>query len=335
VERDAERDERLRRLEHTPTPALNTVVTHQAVKAKDPKPYDGVDNRLAKEFLTSCRIVFLAHPDQFQSDMAKILYAGSFLTGTARTWFEPIVEDDGWEPNILREDWTLFTEKFSQIFSDPAEQDTAEQQLFDLRMRDDQHISEYMTKFSRLVSKLGWSEDSVLKAQFRRGLAPRLKDKMASKGKQPDNYEEMVEVSLSLDTAYWRREEERKRERSSGSARRTEERHSGNRNDQERGRYTESSRTTFRPRETTFRKTVVTNRFPSTASRGSSSGPTGLSNVLTRDGALKSSERQRRMDAGLCLYCSSPDHKIDACPRKPASTFQRSGAARGAHSGKA
>jgi hypothetical protein len=340
VERDAIRDERLRQWEATPAPAA--LVTHQAVKAKDPRPYDGLDNRFAREFLTSCRIVFLAHPDQFAGDTAKVLYAGSFLTGTARTWFEPIVEDSDEESRNLRNNWNYFQEQFENLFSDPAEKDTAEQQLLELEMKNDHRISEYMTKFRRLVAKIGWSQDSVLKAHFRRGLAPRIKDKMASKGRQPETYQEMVTTALTLDTAYWRREEERRHERGGRDGRSDRK---VNFSERDRKRDDDPNPKPFV--RTTFQKTISESRnfgqrrqdhrgSRRGSYRGGSSGSfssrsdnysqrsTPLANSLKSDGTLKEDERQRRLAEGLCLYCEAKGHKLADCPKKPGSSSNRS-----------
>jgi hypothetical protein len=331
LERDAERDERLQM--YAATPAVNPVITQQTVKAKDPRPYDGSDNRYAREFLTSCRIVFLAHPDQFQSDKAKVLYAGSFLAGTARTWFEPIVEEEDWDLEGLQNNWYKFQEK--------------EQQVFDLRMKDDHRISEYLTNFRRLVAKLDWSEDGVLKAQFRRGLAPRIKDKLANKERQPSTYDDLVSASLSLDTAYWRREEERKRERGGNTktfTTYTEERSHFVR-DNRSPSYppkpflrTATKKVNFVPRpqgnfssQTSFRPAYQSNpRPPYPSSRQSP----GVGNLLGRDGNLKGTERQRRIDEGLCLYCGDAGHKVPECPKKPAASgFRASGFRAGPSSG--
>ncbi|KAH8108304.1 hypothetical protein DFH11DRAFT_1460571, partial [Phellopilus nigrolimitatus] len=39
-----------------------------------------------------------------------------------------------------------------------------------------------------------------------------------------------------------------------------------------------------------------------------------LAKFLNSDGTLKEEEKERRRAAGRCLYCNSPDHKLETCP---------------------
>ena len=59
------------------------------VKTKDPKPYDGNDPAKLRAFLSQCKLVFRARPDDFEDDEVKITYAVSWLKGTAQRWYEP------------------------------------------------------------------------------------------------------------------------------------------------------------------------------------------------------------------------------------------------------
>ncbi|KAJ4470228.1 hypothetical protein J3R30DRAFT_3238672, partial [Lentinula aciculospora] len=61
-------------------------------KVKEPDVFDGSDPRKLKTFLVSLSLVFLDRPNYF-TDQRKIAYALSYLSGSAREWFEPDILD--------------------------------------------------------------------------------------------------------------------------------------------------------------------------------------------------------------------------------------------------
>ena len=57
---------------------------HTWVKTKDPETYDRSDPAKLHALLSQCRLIFRAHPDDFEHDEVKITYAVSWLKGTER-----------------------------------------------------------------------------------------------------------------------------------------------------------------------------------------------------------------------------------------------------------
>jgi len=59
------------------------------IKTRDPDTYDGNDPTKLCAFISQCKLVFRAHPEDFDNDEVKITYAVSWLKGTAQRWYEP------------------------------------------------------------------------------------------------------------------------------------------------------------------------------------------------------------------------------------------------------
>ncbi|KAJ3738097.1 hypothetical protein EV360DRAFT_90835, partial [Lentinula raphanica] len=156
-------------------------------KVKDPEPFDGSNPRKLKSFLVSLSLVFIDRPNYF-TDQWKINYALSYLTGAAREWFEPDILD----PNV--EALPAWTTSYAALVG-------AAGKLW--------FVGAYNIKFNTLAAASGW-DVNALRWAYQKGLAPRLKDKIACMP-EPQTLSEYRREVLQLDNHYWRREEERKR----------------------------------------------------------------------------------------------------------------------------
>ena len=58
-------------------------------KVREPDQFDGSDPRKLRLFLFQCQLNFHDHPAAFATDLAKVNYTVSFLSGTALDYFEP------------------------------------------------------------------------------------------------------------------------------------------------------------------------------------------------------------------------------------------------------
>ena len=68
------------------TPAPNT--NSRGTKARIPDTFSGTEPDKLNNFLFQCRLYFHANPVQFDTDIAKINFAMTYLTGVAQDWFE-------------------------------------------------------------------------------------------------------------------------------------------------------------------------------------------------------------------------------------------------------
>ena len=68
------------------TPAPNT--NSRGTKARIPNTFSGIELDKLNNFLFQCRLYFHANLAQFDTDIAKINFTMTYLTGVAQDWFE-------------------------------------------------------------------------------------------------------------------------------------------------------------------------------------------------------------------------------------------------------
>ena len=287
-------------------------------EARVPDKYDGTKADKLRPFLSGLNIVFLNHEKRFATDRAKVVFAGSFLSGVAADWFEPIINETSKEALML-DNYELFKDRITKVFGDPNAEATAEHNLRLLVMKDSEAIANYITRFRTESARLKW-DDSALKYHFRTGLADRILDDLARMTDQPDSLSELMEMSLAIDNRHWERNREK-------SFRRSAQRETsrpvlgsslgiGSSSPQNRNSYRRSTPRALAPRPTSsFPERTYDTRFK----RGDSRQPPAKSNNLDKvlvGGKLTSDEKQRRLEKGLCNYCGGP-HKLENCPAKP------------------
>jgi hypothetical protein len=172
-----------------------------------PDRFNGSDRSKLKPFLLQCRMVFLGHPSRFRSESSKVIYAASYLEGTAAAWFAPFVEGD---PHIpVLSDFTLFEEELRSLFGDPDEAATNERKLRNLRMKDHQTVAGYITLFRQYSAHVPWGNSALL-SQFRQGLPDRILDLIAQRENPVTTLHQMMDVCLRMDNRYHERQAEKK-----------------------------------------------------------------------------------------------------------------------------
>jgi hypothetical protein len=280
--------------------------------ARSPDKFDGSDRNKLRQFLAQCRVVFLNHERRFASERARILYAASYLTGVAADWFEPFTLDLN---NPVINSWATFESRLQSLFGDPDEVATAEYKLEVLRMREGDHVSNYITKFRTYAAVLDW-EDSALRFAFRRGLPGRILDLIALRETKPRSLLELMDVALNVDQRHWERDREKKLYSSRSGASTSVSTTST---------FTRSKSVTPSNRSHT---PGATSNQPSGGSSSRHNTPRPSSNpldkVLDQSGKVRADEKKRRFDLGLCLYCGDRGHKLQDCPKRPSDAQGRS-----------
>ena len=95
------------------------------------------------------------------------------------------------------------------LFGDLNEVRKAEQELDNLRMRESGQGSLYIADFRSLMSRIGdWGERAYIHV-YRRGLASRLLDQLASHPVTFDSLQELMDITLGLDARYHERQKEK------------------------------------------------------------------------------------------------------------------------------
>ena len=150
------------------TPAPNT--NSRWTKAHIPNTFSSTNPDKLNNFLFQCRLYFCANLVQFDTDIAKINFAMTYLTGVAQDWFEVGLDQ---EDQSIRQDWlsdwNLFVDELRRHFglSDPISE--VANMLDNLHMKPGNKISTYNVDFMHYTSQLGW-ENSVLCHRYYQGL---------------------------------------------------------------------------------------------------------------------------------------------------------------------
>ena len=158
------------------TPGPNT--NSRGTKACIPDTFSGTEPDKLNNFLFQYRLYFRANPVQFDTDIVKINFVMTYLTGVAQDWFEVGLNQE--DQGILQDwlsNWNLFVDELHRHFglSDPVSK--AANILDNLCMKPSDKISTYNVDFMCYASQLGWRNTPWVD----------LSSKLASNGKLTSN----------------------------------------------------------------------------------------------------------------------------------------------------
>jgi hypothetical protein len=275
-------------------------------KVREPDTYDGVDPLKLRPFLVQCQLNFNDRPNAFLLDSAKVNFALSYLKGLALSWFEPyLLERTSDTPPEFFDNYELFSQELQTNFGPHDPKGNAETDIENLVMKDEQRIAKYIVNFNRLATQTGW-DPVALRHAFYRGLPDRIKDQLCNIGK-PTTLVAMKDLAQAVDSRYW----DRKNEQSRGA------------------RKVSSAPSSSASNKNPNHSPKTSPQKPSDNSASSTStpkSPPAYADKLDKNGKLKATERQRRIDNKLCIICGGPGHMARDCKKAkytPARTSAR------------
>ncbi|MBW0557939.1 hypothetical protein O181_097654 [Austropuccinia psidii MF-1] len=263
---------------------------------KAPDYFDGTQAHKLKGIIQSCQLIFHNDPENFFSDRKKVLYSTSFLTCRAGKWSETYLSNiSNEDPSYLLNTCQLFETQLFSLIGDLNEVRKAEQELDNLRGKESGHVSLYITDFRSLMSRIGdWGERAYIHV-YRRGLASRLLDQLASYPGNFDTLQELMDISLELDTRY----HERQREKGSH---------------QEKKPPVTGSNSLRPPQDSSSKRPHHKKNKKGKQFQASKEKP--HSSLLNKDNTLIGSEKERRIKEGLCTDCGGKN-PIIKCFKRP------------------
>jgi len=280
---------------------------------RNPDLYDGSDPMKLRPFLAQCYLHFAEREHDFVTDDDKIIYMMSFFRGTALDWFEPQMFDPdpdtvpAWDNNF-----PVFLQELQDTFGPDDPVGEAEDQLRNLRMQHSDHLSTYLVSFNRLAAYTGWGM-SALRYQFYEGLPRRIKDSLVNID-YPNTLVGVRNAAQRVDSRYWKREGEKKREASGrpdkGSDPTSNKSSSGNGNSSGKS---SGKRNKSNNQSSSSSNTASTSK-PDSAPKAS---PKPYADKLDKNGQIKADERARRVKLNLCMYCGGSGHKASECRKRP------------------
>lgn len=295
-------------------PALSVTSKPKRAEIKAPDVFDGSEPTAALTFLNECALVFRARAEDYSTGISRVNYAALHLRGAAQLWFISFLnnpsssidtDSDNAEPSIT-DDWDAFRTALTETFGEADPTSVAESKLTSLGMANHHHVSRYAADFAALVSQTTW-DDSSRRAQFYKGLAPRIKDALSTSGQpRPRSYKLLVTRCREIDQLYWERKEEEARETRS----------------RQTPANSRSNLPSYSPSPSVLAPPISISSLnpsspPFNRDKRSSSPQVDLTGKIGPDGRLTAEEKKRRRDHDLCLFCGSADHNRASCPTAP------------------
>ena len=263
------------------------------VPISTPQCYNG-DTNTCRSFIRQCENVFEHQHDLFTSESARVAFVVNLLTGRALAWADALGESGSPE----MDSYTRFSQALRRVFEHPNKSEDSASRLFDLR-QGHQSVADYSVEFRIIATESGWN-DRALRDAFLKGLSESLKNELATLEK-PSSFEESVNLAIRMDN--------RLRER-----RRAQTEHRDNTFRQLEFPETAERRSR---RFGSFRESEADSSWRAPRRRDSPPPlPPGEPMQLGK-ARLSEREYQRRLRAGLCLYCGQSDHPVARCPVKP------------------
>ena len=179
-----------------PPPATPPTQQDRAPKLNPPKPFDGTRAEY-KSFIMQLNLIFNSDPARYtgtNADNAKIAYAASFLSGSAKEWFQPHVNET--TGVISFPTWTDFVAALRAAFEDPDAYQTAYNKISTLKQEKD--CSSYYASFVSLATVLGIDERTKI-SFFKKGLHAELKKALSYQITLPTGFEEFVQACIKID----------------------------------------------------------------------------------------------------------------------------------------
>jgi hypothetical protein len=128
-------------------------------KVREPDTFDGSDPKKLQSFLVLCQLNFLDQPRLFQSDRKKINYVLSHLRGTALQWFEMDILN---EPDADKlQVYDIFLNELRSNFGPYDAVAEAEDELENLKMKENHKVTKYNVTFNQLAAVSGWDDRAL------------------------------------------------------------------------------------------------------------------------------------------------------------------------------
>jgi Retrotransposon gag protein len=129
-------------------------------KLHEPEPFTRKDPKKLKAFIFQCQLYFWN--SDLDSNSRKVTLALFYLQNVAQEWFEPGISGLTNEPLEWFDNWEAFLDELHTNFEPYDETGDAKHELTNLCMRDNQRLSDYLVRFSRLALHCSWGELALM-----------------------------------------------------------------------------------------------------------------------------------------------------------------------------
>lgn len=149
---------------------------NKGIKINPPEKFSGAKRAEFPTFILANHLYFRAKSFKgAYTDAEKVTFAGSYLTGAARKWFNCYLNKD--EESDVLSDWKTFVRELKKRFGKLNPEADAIRKISNLRMKDSDHIHKVLITFQECQNQITWEDGpaSALSTMFCNLLAPCLK----------------------------------------------------------------------------------------------------------------------------------------------------------------
>lgn len=170
----------------------------QAPKLPDPRKFDGSRNtRALKDYLYDVQQHFKNEPKKFMLEETKVRFAGSYLIGTAKQWFQNL--DESGRPPWYN--FNTFAQELEKCFAELDPLAYWQRRWDALEQRGS--VNQYLADFTTVAAQLDLTEQ-VKYHHFWKGLRPNVKDQLALLPR-PDGFDKLVQIANQIDARFYER----------------------------------------------------------------------------------------------------------------------------------
>jgi hypothetical protein len=167
-----------------------------------PEKFNGTRPKF-RSFVSQVRMIMQLHPRHYFNDTTCVGFIGTLLTGTAATWFAPILETS----SPLLQDFNAFMAEFEAVFRDSDKARTSANKLRRLQQGTRSAIV-YTSEFRQLACDVNWGEAALID-QFRYGLHDDVQDLLLT-FTNPFSLSEAITQAIRCDNCLFERRQEKK-----------------------------------------------------------------------------------------------------------------------------
>ncbi|KAG5348628.1 hypothetical protein C0989_009369 [Termitomyces sp. Mn162] len=164
-----------------------------------PKTFTGRNPQNWRIFLTQCLTMFQAKPITFQLESSQVAFAASYLQSITFNHYTTLLRFD--PNNPMLSNWLAFTQEFLSKFSVFDTIAEAEENFFNLRMRNNERFTTFIVWFEWEAYETGWNYNA-LRFTLRHTLPQQIKDVLCLTPKQTTYYRYKALVT-QVDQCYW------------------------------------------------------------------------------------------------------------------------------------
>jgi hypothetical protein len=194
---------RLTQLENALNNPAPAPATRAEPKVQLPEKFDG-DRKNFREFINQLELVFMICPARYPTDAVRVATVGMLLTGRARSWMTPYLENPDVHQDLLN-NYANFKALMTSTFGESDRALVSGNKIKRLS-QGSRPASSYASDFRLLASDLDWNDDA-LRFQYRTGLSPKLKD-MLLNHPEPENLDDLITLTIRLDNRLYEHRKE-------------------------------------------------------------------------------------------------------------------------------